>query len=929
MKSKTEMLQTFKDLIRDHGQSKNPRAVKLRIFNTDSASEVLSNEFKQFVRDNDITLFLSAPYKHEQNLTESYVNSIKGNLRTVLAYNKSPLFYYCYAFDYLIHTTVRLPRIGAKHSRIEDFTGHKPDVSYFVPFYADGFFAITADERVDLGVGKPFNARGRRCRMMGYPCTPLTQVKNSYLCLTYGTSNHILVRHDCHFKHFTDDEPSLLSAEVDKRSPATFKVDQTPDYAPLMSNVDNKVDDIAIAEVANDKEEIDDCPLIIDPPISEVEALQEAFDHSLIDSMEVDAPDVSLPTVIDEEVEIDHLPRFMRQTRSSTNPKAPVFNHKTLKYAYAASTSEGTIYETINFVVKPKSQDVGTTAEPANKMKDVGTAEPTINLNDIPKSMTDVQHRRDSSKWEAAYELEMSRINDRLTYRICSEEEQNNSSLIAIKSKYAFRLTRRADGTLKYKVRLVACGYSQVFGRDYEDTYAPTASFKSFCTIMQLAAMEDWVIKGIDVENAYLEAPIDKDIYMYLPQERFKRTDGKPVKVKLLKSLYGLKQAGELWYQTLRSELLKLGYTQCLHDRCVYKKIDPETGAKAYILVYVDDIIFTGSNCTAVDEDIDRLGSNFTKISELGEITRYIGIDIERDRVNHTISISQIPYIESYLSETTHSDTKSKPMPFNPLLDYNSKGDESVNNTPIRPEIGKLRFMADRTRPELSWYVGKLASSGDNPSDNHLKGLEHLNRYLIGSSQEKLTFGGADKEIKLFGFSDASYISKGDSKSQLAYCFFLNKTSGTISARSRKDTTVSHSSAEAEIKAIDLAILQATWFRGFLTEIGYPQREPTVLFTDSISAKTLADTFRISSNSGHLVVRINYIHQEILAGNISLKYIDTNNMVADVLTKALPARPLIAHRNKLLRGFDNVIPTPFNRRSVVGASSRRRKVVSK
>jgi hypothetical protein len=207
-----------------------------------------------------------------------------------------------------------------------------------------------------------------------------------------------------------------------------------------------------------------------------------------------------------------------------------------------------------------------------------------------------------------------------------------------------------------------------------------------------------------------------------------------------------------------------------------------------------------------------------------------------------------------------------------------------------------------------------------------MKGLKHLNRYLLGSSSEKLTFGGADKEIKLFGFSDASYISKGDSKSQLAYCFFLNKTSGTVSARSKKDTTVSHSSAEAEIKALDLAILQATWFRGFLSEIGYPQLEPTVIFTDSISAKTLADTFHISSNSGHMVVRINYIHQEILAGNISLQYIDTNNMVADVLTKALPAKPLIAHRKKLLRGFDNTTPTPIRRRSLVGAKPKRKKV---
>jgi transposase InsO family protein len=914
MKTKSEILRTFQDLIRDHGQSKNPKAVKLRIFNTDSASEVLSEEFKAFVRDNDITLFLSAPYKHEQNMIESLVTSVKGNLRTTLAYNKCPLFYYCYAFDHMIHTTVRLPKIGALESRIEAFTGSKPDVSYFVPFYSSGHFHVTADERLTLGAGKPFHMRGRRCRMLGYPHTPLIQTKNSYICLTHGTSNNILIRHDCHFNHFTDDFPSLLSAEVEKRNPATFIPELMPDYTPLMGNVERNDDDVVPTEVLPDDVDItqksDDSPLLLN---QQSDTIQHAFEQSLANSMETDAPDCTLPTTIDEEVELDHLPAFTRQTRSSTHPTAPVFNHKTLRYAYAASSDEGTLYETINFEVKPK-------------VEDVGTAEPAINFNDIPKSMTDVERRSDRSKWEEAYDTEMSRIQSRLTYEVCSDKDQDDPTLIAIKSKYAFRLTRRPDGTLKYKVRLVACGYSQVFGRDYEDTYAPTASFKSFCTIMQLAALDDWVVKGIDVENAYLEAPIDKEIFMYLPQERFKRENNKPVKVKLLKSLYGLKQAGELWFQLLRQELIKLGYTQCLHDVCVYKKIDPETGAKAYILVYVDDIIFTGSNATAVDNDIDQLGSSFTKITELGEITRYIGIDIERDRDNHSISISQIPYIEQYLNEVTDATMTSKPMPFNPLLDYNCKGDDLNTLPSIRPEIGKLRFMADRTRPELSWYVGKLATASENPSENHMKGLKHLNRYLLGSSSEKLTFGGADKEIKLFGFSDASYISKSDSKSQLAYCFFLNKTSGTVSARSKKDTTVSHSSAEAEIKALDLAILQATWFRGFLSEIGYPQLEPTVIFTDSISAKTLADTFHISSNSGHMVVRINYIHQEILAGNISLQYIDTNNMVADVLTKALPAKPLIAHRKKLLRGFDNTTPTPIRRRSLVGAKPKRKKV---
>jgi hypothetical protein len=239
------------------------------------------------------------------------------------------------------------------------------------------------------------------------------------------------------------------------------------------------------------------------------------------------------------------------------------------------------------------------------------------------------------------------------------------------------------------------------------------------------------------------------------------------------------------------------------------------------------------------------VGNQFKKISDLGEITRYIGVDIERDYEKHTISLSQILFIESYLKDDdSQGNLNPKPMPLNPLLDYDTKGDGTIK--PIREEVGRLRYLTDRTRPEMLYHISKLARAGDNPSENHISGLKHINRYLKGSKDKKLTLGGDDKEIILFGLSDAAYVTRFDSLSQLAYCFFLNKTSGTICARSKKDTTVSHSSAEAEIKAIDLAILKALCLRGFLAELGYPQNEPTVIYTDSISAKTLADTLHTS-----------------------------------------------------------------------------------
>jgi hypothetical protein len=112
----------------------------------------------------------------------------------------------------------------------------------------------------------------------------------------------------------------------------------------------------------------------------------------------------------------------------------------------------------------------------------------------------------------------------------------------------------------------------------------------------------------------------------------------------------------------------------------IYVNIDTQSGTRSYVIVYVDDIIFTGNDETTLEHAIENVGYHFRKISELGDITRYIGVDIERGTEKHTISLLQVPYIESYLQEKdTQSNLSSKPMPLNPLLDYEAKGDGSIS----------------------------------------------------------------------------------------------------------------------------------------------------------------------------------------------------------------------------------------------------------
>jgi hypothetical protein len=127
-----------------------------------------------------------------------------------------------------------------------------------------------------------------------------------------------------------------------------------------------------------------------------------------------------------------------------------------------------------------------------------------------------------------------------------------------------------------------------------------------------------------------------------------------------------------------------------------------------------------------------------------------------------------------------------------------------------------------------------IGSGTANPHDEHVKGVRTFAEYIATSYD--------------VGFSDAAYLTKGDSLSRLAYCFFLNLTSDCICARSFKDSTVSHSSTEAELEALDEAIRQAVWLRNFLAELTYPQCKWTVIYVDSKSSIAISEMLKTGSN---------------------------------------------------------------------------------
>jgi hypothetical protein len=180
----------------------------------------------------------------------------------------------------------------------------------------------------------------------------------------------------------------------------------------------------------------------------------------------------------------------------------------------------------------------------------------SISLPPDPKSIAEALAGPDREEWIKSIEKEMQVFRDR---RIFGKASQNGR---AMKSKMILRYMFKNDFTIKYKARLVACGYSQIHGLDYHDTYAPTVNNVVVFIILQLIASRRLFAGSVDVSAAFLEGEQENKLFAWLPAELCE--DNIPVRVEVLRNWYGTKQASKVWYDKLNDILVdKMGFKRC------------------------------------------------------------------------------------------------------------------------------------------------------------------------------------------------------------------------------------------------------------------------------------------------------------------------------------------------------------------------------
>ncbi|RVX04712.1 Retrovirus-related Pol polyprotein from transposon RE2 [Vitis vinifera] len=408
--------------------------------------------------------------------------------------------------------------------------------------------------------------------------------------------------------------------------------------------------------------------------------------------------------------------------------------------------------------------------------------------------------------------------------------------------KWIFTVKYKANGNVdRYKARLVAKGFTQSYGIDYQETFAPVAKLNTVCVLLSLAANLDWSLHQLDVKNAFLNGDLEEEVYMDIPAGLETTSNFNKV-CRLRKSLYGLKQSPSAWFERFTKVIMKRKLTY-----------------------------------------LKKLLTKEFEIKDLGNLKYFLGMEIARSKKG--IAVSQRKYVLDLLNETGMLGCKPAETP----MDTTVKLEESDGSAPVdkgryQRLVGKLIYLS-HTRPDIGFSVSVVSQFMNNPTEKHMTAVIRILRYLKMTPGKGLFFQRTTKkEIEIF--SDADWAgSVTDRRSTSGYCSFV--WGNLVTWRSKKQSVVARSSAEAEFRAMAQGICEGIWLNRLLEELRVPLKHPMVLYCDNQAAISIAKNPVHHDRTKHVEIDRHFIKEKIEEGVFKVSYTPTNCQTADILTKAL------------------------------------------
>ncbi|GJR52055.1 retrovirus-related pol polyprotein from transposon TNT 1-94 [Tanacetum coccineum] len=403
---------------------------------------------------------------------------------------------------------------------------------------------------------------------------------------------------------------------------------------------------------------------------------------------------------------------------------------------------------------------------------------------------------------------------------------------------------------VRNKTRLVAKGYRQEEGIDFEESFAPVARLEAVRMFIAYAAHKNITIFQMDVKTAFLNGPLKEEVYVSQP-EGFIDPEFPDHVYRLKKALYGLKQAPRAWYDKLSSFLIEHGFTKGIIDPTLFTR--RHGGDILLVQVYVDDIIFGSTNPDFSKRFANLMKNNF-EMSMMGELKFFLGLQVHQSP--RGIFISQSQYAIELLKKHGLDECVSMSTPMaTERLDADLQG-TPTDQTTYRRMIGGLMYLT-ASRPDIAFATFVCARYQARPTVKHLKEVKRIFRYLRQSYNMGLWYP-KDSGFELIAYSDADHAGcKDDCKS----------TSGGLQFLGGK-----------------LVIL---WMRTQLLDYGYKyNRIP--MYCDSKSAIAISCNPVQHSKTKHIDIRYHFIKEHVEKGTVELYFVRTEYQLADLFTKALP-----------------------------------------
>ncbi|KAG8491178.1 hypothetical protein CXB51_014420 [Gossypium anomalum] len=430
-----------------------------------------------------------------------------------------------------------------------------------------------------------------------------------------------------------------------------------------------------------------------------------------------------------------------------------------------------------------------------------------IDVNQEPSNYSEAISCEDSEKWMFAMREEMESLHKNKTWDLVKLSKGKKT----VRCKWVFKKKEGTPGVEepRYKVRLVAKGYSQIPGVDFIDVFSPVVKHSSIRALLGIVAMHDLELEQFD-------------------------------------ALYGLKQSPRQWYKRFDSFMTSHDFKRSSFDSCVYFKKNSDDSF-VYLLLYVDDMLIAAKDKGEIRTVKAQLSEEF-KMKDLGPAKKILGMEILRDRkASKLFNMQSAKPISTPLAAHFRLSSALSPQSDDEI--------EYISHVPYSSVVGSLMYAMVCSRPDLSYLVSTVSRYMVDPSKEHWKAVQWILRYLRGTTDVCLQFGRTRDGV--IGYVDADFAGDLDRRRSLTgYVFTIRGCA--ISWKATLQTTVALSTTEAEYMAITKACKEAIWLKGLFSELNEDLQISTV-FCDSQSAIFLTKDQMFHERTKHIDVRYHFV----------------------------------------------------------------------